>query len=287
MITCQLMGGLGNQLFQIFTTITCSMMNKIPFKFANIPFTGGQGATIKRDTYWQNILSKLQPFLSYDFPQMQLIKENGFTYSAIPISSNLTKDICLFGYFQSYKYFQNTYSTIYRLLDIDNKKKQVLNLLYTEENINNLDNTISLHFRLGDYKKLPDYHPIMNYNYYKNALNTLRSIINNSNSNKLEVLYFCEDEDIDIVNEIIYKLNEDFPDFQFKRVPNSFTDWQQLLLMSCCKYNIIANSSFSWWSAYLNTNEDKLIFYPYLWFGPSAGHDTKDMCPPDWIKIHF
>ena len=58
-----------------------------------------------------------------------------------------------------------------------------------------------------------------------------------------------------------------------------------MLLMSCCHHNIIANSSFSWWAAYLNNWTDKIICYPSIWFGPSAPNNTKDLCPKEWNKI--
>ncbi|MFM8313149.1 MAG: alpha-1,2-fucosyltransferase [Deltaproteobacteria bacterium] len=59
-----------------------------------------------------------------------------------------------------------------------------------------------------------------------------------------------------------------------------------MLLMSVCKDNIIANSSFSWWGAYFNSNPNKIVTYPSKWFGPIAGHDTRDLCPPEWNKIN-
>jgi hypothetical protein len=63
-------------------------------------------------------------------------------------------------------------------------------------------------------------------------------------------------------------------------------DWQQLLLMSCCRHNIIANSSFSWWAAYFNNNPDKIVCYPDKWFGPQLSHnDTRDLCPENWNRI--
>ena len=55
--------------------------------------------------------------------------------------------------------------------------------------------------------------------------------------------------------------------------------------MSLCKNNIIANSSFSWWGAYLNDTSDKIICYPSTWFGPAAGHDVRDLFPKNWNKI--
>ena len=65
----------------------------------------------------------------------------------------------------------------------------------------------------------------------------------------------------------------------------SLEDWEQLLLMSLCQYNIIANSTFSWWAAYLNDNPDKIVCYPEEWFKTTTGHDTSDLFPEDWAKV--
>ena len=72
----------------------------------------------------------------------------------------------------------------------------------------------------------------------------------------------------------------------FIRASNDLSDWEQMILMSCCRDNIIANSSFSWWAAHFNTNPDKIVCYPAIWFGEVAGHDTRDLCPNEWHKIH-
>jgi hypothetical protein len=148
----------------------------------------------------------------------------------------------------------------------------------------NFDNTISIHFRLGDYKHLQQYHPIMKYEYYKKALTTLLKK-DNINQNDLNILYLCEDEDVHIVGDIIYKLTQDFPNINMERGGEYLEDWEQMLLMSLCKYNIIANSTFSWWGAYFNSNPDKIVYYPAIWFGPEINHNTDDLFPSDWIKI--
>ena len=281
MITCNIMGGLGNQLFQIFTTISYAIQTRNVFYFYESEFTGGVGITIKRDTYWDNLLSKLKPFLRKEFPPLKIIQEKIFTFNQIPLTNMIGKDICLHGYFQSYKYFQSTYKTIYRLLNIDNHKKNVKKLLKDLNISIDFENTVSIHFRLGDYKTLQDSHPLMTDDYYKKAL----EYIFIHTKNVTNVLFFCEDEDIEEITIRIHNLQLLFPHVEFNRASNNLKDWEQLLLMSCCKYNIIANSSFSWWAAYLNSNEDKIICYPSTWFGPSINHDTKDLCPEEWIKI--
>ena len=287
MLTCNLMGGLGNQLFQIFTVISYAIKYKQMFKFINAETVGGNGCT-KRNTYWNNFLFKLSGFLIDKYPHFDIVyNESGFPYNEIPSgylrnnSKNL--NILLGGYFQSYKYFQENYDVILRILGIHEKRMDLLEEVSERFHSSAfLEKSISLHFRLGDYKNLPDYHPIMSYEYYKNAL---QHIVNN-----LEyipnVLYFCEDADVELVDKTIQLLKNDFPMIEFERASNELEDWQQMLLMSCCKDNIIANSSFSWWGAYLNTNNKKLVCYPSIWFGPKMSDVVvSDLFPEDWVKI--
>lgn len=290
MITCNLMGGLGNQLFQIFTTINYSLLSKNPFKFINIEILGS-GTTTIRHTYWNSFLNKLKHFLVDSFNvKMEILREKDFTFNQINLNDISNKNICLYGYFQSYKYFEQNFNTIYKLLNIQDKKN-ILNdkLKYDEEFYKK---TISIHFRLGDYKKLKDYHPILPYEYYEKSL---KYILNNDTDIK-NVFYFCENDDHNDVKKIIEKLeselnnninNNNLNDIKFMRVDSKLEDWEQILVMSCCKHNIIANSTFSWWGAYLNLYDHKIVCYPYLWFGPAAKNNTKDLFPITWIKINF
>ena len=73
---------------------------------------------------------------------------------------------------------------------------------------------------------------------------------------------------------------------KFIKADDKAVDWQQLLLMSCCQHNIIANSTFSWWGAYFNENKNKIVCYPDVWFGSKLAHnDTKDLFLDSWDKI--
>ena len=279
MITCNLMGGLGNQLFQIFTTISCAINTRQKFAFIDIDKLGG-GQTIIRPTYWDNFLSKLKIFTTKMFPKMLVVKENGFRYN--PLNLLQGQNICLHGYFQSYKYFANNYQVICRMIGIEEIKHRVVSTANLNQDY--LDTTISIHFRLGDYKKIQHYHPIMKLEYYANALSLITNISDETEIKN--VLYFCEEEDILDVSEIINKVKNHYPNFTFIKASNSLSDWEQMILMSCCKHNIIANSSFSWWAAYFNTNPDKIVCYPALWFGEVAGNDTRDLCPNEWHKIY-
>jgi len=290
MITCKLQGGLGNQLFQIFTTIAYSLEHSCPFIFLN-QFqlnTGNNGETI-RYSYWTTFLKALQPFLRDNIVGFELYKEPNFSYNKL--INNLGKSIntVLLGYFQSYKYFEKYKATITRLIKLNDLKNNLLVQLKEKYilNIFNFNNTISMHFRIGDYKLLPDHYIILPIDYYRNAL---LHILNNANNTVKTVLYFCELSELTEVNNIISNLKIEFVNVEFITFVNKqLTDWEELLLMSCCQHNIIANSSFSWWGAYLSNNPNQITCYPSKWFGPllTNKNDTSDLFPPTWSCISF
>jgi hypothetical protein len=143
--------------------------------------------------------------------------------------------------------------------------------------------TISMHFRLGDYKEQQQYHPVMPYEYYEKSL--MHLLMNYKLHKKVRVLYFCEKEDNATVNKTISRLSVLFDDFLFIKVDDEIEDWKQMLIMSNCEHNIIANSSFSWWGAYFNFNENKIVCYPSKWFGPAAKFNNDAMFLEDWVKI--
>ncbi len=278
MITCKLQGGLGNQLFQIFTTIAYALTNTSPFFFLNESQLG-EGSNTIRYTYWTSFLKSLQPFLQKtNYSGLKMIREPSFKYNLLPQNVN-NDDIMLFGYFQSPLYFETYKSTIYKLIKLEQQQLT----LKTKLNFNfDLNQTISIHFRLGDYKKYPTIHPILDQTYYKTAISTIQSKTNDITT----VLYFCENDDVHDVNISIGILTNSFPHLQFVRADPLLEDWEQLLLMSLCAHNVIANSTFSWWGAYLSNNQYKIVCYPSVWFGPQAPHDTSTLFPLNWTKIN-
>lgn len=292
MLTCNLIGGLGNQLFQIFTTISYAIKYKHMFKFINSK-TLGAGETTKRNTYWSSFLFRLSGFLMEKYPHFDIIyKEDKFSFTEIPRGylsathnpkTNVPTNIMLHGYFQSYKYFHENFHTICRILNIAELRLNVLEEVIKKYHKNEfLEHCVSMHFRLGDYKKLPDYHPVMPLEYYKNSIQYIVDKLDYTPN----ILYFCEDDDVEDVDNTIQSLKKVFPFIEFERATNELEDWQQMLLMSCCNHNIIANSSFSWWGAYLNENTGKIVCYPSMWFGKKNENvDTTDLFPPGWSKI--
>ena len=283
MVSCQLMGGLGNQLFQIFTTMAYGIRNKRKFIF---PYSETLNTGISRNTYWDNFLSMLKPITTFntkhgvtnnDFNRFQRLREFSFNYHFIP---NLPDHLVLFtGYYQSYKYFENEKPTIFSMIRLNQQQEAIKNEI---DLLNDEDHKISMHFRLGDYKNIQHMHPLMKYEYYERAI---ERILETRGDKKIKVLYFCEKIDNDEVNAHILKLKEKFPFLLFIKIDDELPDWKQMLVMSCCHDNIIANSTFSWWGAYFNQHSDKLVCFPSGWFGPAATHDVSDLFPIKWIKI--
>ena len=286
MITCNLSGGLGNQLFQIFTTIAYSMKYQRPFFFINKKQLGsGVNGVIIRYTYWDTFLCNLRIFLKDEkkLPNMNPIHEKNFSYNDLHLDDNFNTNTStiLVGYFQSPKYFDMYKETICKLLRIDLIKKQ-LKTKITIDFDNNC--VISLHFRFGDYKKYPHIYPILDYNYYYNAIIYILNEIKLYNDKPITFLYFCEDDSISEVNIIIEKLKLNFNIHNFEKADSELLDWEQMLLMSLCSHNIIANSTFSWWGAYLN-NDSSIVCYPSQWFKPKASKDTTDLFLNRWVSI--
>ena len=266
-VTCIIMGGLGNQLFQIFATIAYSYQHKIAFQF---PPQSGVG---RRPSYWDNFFIRLKPYLA-NIDNCVELTETGFeTYTNIstPIKN---KNIRLNGYRQHPKYFQDYSNRIIKFLGIQAFQDDIMTKYTTTD-------SISLHFRMGDYCSGNNcFHRVLSVDYYKNAL---RAIIDKTSKNNWTVKFCCEQQNIDEVNDRIKILQDTHPKLKFERVPNSLPDWQQMLYMSVCQHNIIANSTFSWWSTYLNRNTNKIVCVPNVWFG--NGTSPMGLLLDGWLKI--
>jgi hypothetical protein len=282
------MGGLGNQLFQIFTTFAYAIRS---YRKMILPYSETLTVGIHRPTYWDTLLCAFKPFTTihpnslYDnnaVYQFAKYNENGFRYCEIAQFGN--KEIMLNGYFQSFLYFEKEYESILKMIKLEAQQNSI-RTEYPELFAEN-SHVISMHFRLGDYKLNPEYHPIMPFQYYKNALKNITERRNDT-TKQVNVLYFCEKEDNDHVNQIICQLQTDFPTVVFKKVDDGIVDWKQLLVMSCCNDNIIANSSFSWWAGHFNRTSDKIVCYPSVWFGKKSSHDVSDLFPTNWTQISW
>lgn len=274
MLTCYLQGGLGNQLFQIFTTISYALTHKRKFAFTN-----QHQLDTKRSTYWHSFLSPLAKFTKdINYNHFMKIHEKDFTYHKLLTST--AENIVLYGYFQSPLYFAPHSDLILRLIRLDEQKTLILKQL--EPYKLTLRECISLHFRQGDYKQLPQHYPLLTYEYYDKAI----KYIQKTQQPITTLLIFFEQSDLHTINPILKQLKATFQSLDIQLIPPILSDWEQLLAMSLCFHNVIANSSYSWWGAYFNSNPEKIVCYPENWFGPKLQqNDIKDLCQQEWQKI--
>lgn len=177
-------------------------------------------------------------------------KEPFFHYQPIPYQS----DQDLSGFFQTKKYFQEFEDVILGLLT----PKQGFGIQY---------NTTAIHVRRGDYLTLSGCYEQLNMQYYNAAMNIIKS---------QKYMVFSDD---------ITWCKQNFigEQFIFSEEKDPIID---LSLMLSCENNIICNSSFGWWGAFLNKNPSKIVIAPKKWFGPKlAYNNTKDLIPSDWQLI--
>lgn len=246
--SCDLCGGIGNQMFMIFNCISVALEkgNEFWFKYK----TSFPNSTT-RYPYWDTLFKNLKSY----------VKDQEYEDTTV-----------LQGYFQKPCYFEKYYKEIYNLIDFDELKKNVRNKIDIDLNV------VSLHFRLGDYKKYTQQHPILPFEYYEKSVDFILK-----ETDCKTFLYFYEDEDHEYVENMIKKLKgtKDINFISSKKF--QLSDWEEMLLMSLCSHNIIANSTFSWWGAYLNDNQTKKVVYQEKWFG--WNEDMSGRFPIDWNKM--
>jgi hypothetical protein len=188
MISIYLMGGLGNQLFQLFTlfALSAEYQRAVILPFAEVLTTG-----ITRPTYWKTFLSKYFSYTTADksnqitneeIMNYAVFREPEFCYNKITLP-NRDADVILYGYFQSYKYFDRYKSILFDSIGLADQQKMMVERF---SHILTGNHVISMHFRLGDYKEKQGHHPVLPLQYYRNALSHLVSI--RANESNLTVL---------------------------------------------------------------------------------------------------
>lgn len=245
-----LKGGLGNNLFQLSTAISYGLNfeKKIYVDYRDINH-GHKNI----NSYISNIFRNIRFDTLVD--SFNIYNEKNFKYSEIP---HFDKNIKLVGYFQSEKYFKKHRNNLLNLFSISKDLKDKLYDLYGYYLINN---PISIHIRRGDYLKLQQFHPVLPLSYYQQAIE-----------------YFGSDNYFMIFSDDINWCKENFDFLKNKIFVESLEDYEEIYLISSCNHNINANSSFSWWGSWLNTNEHKKVIFPSLWFGKNYRfHDTSDL----------
>ena len=282
-ITVKLMGGLGNQLFQYACARNLADVHKTNLKldvssYDNDPnnrkyfmdcFNISASIADKNELVPQNnILSKLM--FKIHRPS-NYIKEKYFNYD--PSISSLQDGVYLEGYWQSEKYFKRVESIIkkeFLLSEPPNRENRKL-----LEKINSC-NSVSIHIRRGDYvtnAKTSELFGTCPIEYYQKGVEEIKKSVHNP-----KYFIFSDDPTWTKMN-IVTGYPQHIIDTN--RVGDAQED---LRLMSFCKHHIIANSSFSWWAAWLSNNPKKIVIAPKKWFN-NYHKNEQDVVPNRWVRI--
>lgn len=266
MIYCNLKGGLGNMMFEIAAIKSISIDLSVDFSFPNLQ---ENLKLINDDKFYNDKINHAFEYnqifgkYKYESPNCNLpLVSYPFHYQKINIPNI---DLMIDGFFQSEKYFKHNRIQILNDFKIPDSVSKLITDKYKDILYRRLT---SVHVRRGDYIKFPNHHPTQSLNYYLSAMSML---LNDTD------IFVVFSDDIDwcksniIGDNIIYIENE--------------KDYIEMYLMSFCENNIISNSSFSWWGAWLNENKNKKVIGPKLWFGNSIQFISDDIIPEDWIKI--
>ena len=310
MIIVKLIGGLGNQLFQYAAGLHLAKCKNTELKI-DIGILGGTTPNdvtpreVELDLFQTNLVfaSKNEidsfkqwsgnaylRFLQRKFPlaisffiklmsrfyrgnslPKMYIAESGFRY--MKSYKHLPDNVYLEGFWQSEKYFLEIRDLLLKEF-IPKVKMSEVNL----EILNRINkvNSISIHFRRGDFitnKNASNFHGALPLEYYEKAVTEIISHVANP-----EFFIFSDD-----ANWVKENFKIDYP-VTFVMHNSGRDSVYDMVLMSNCKHNIIANSSFSWWGGWMNTNENKMVISPKQWFKDET-IDTSDLIPSDWIRI--
>jgi len=292
MIISNLVGGLGNQMFQYAAGRSLSLRLKLPlfldindltnyklhhgYQFNHIfhgQFDIANKSLLAEVLGFQNNFA-LKRILKYDslkfLRSRHYIIEPFFKYT--DISEGISQKAYIYGYWQSEKYFKE-HAAIIRddfrfkseLNEINSKISQLILSV----------NAISIHIRRGDYISSKSTNALLGIcplDYYDAAIKKISSKVSRPH-------FFIFSDDSEWVKKN-FKINHEHYFINHNHGADSFNDMR---LMSMCKHHIIANSTFSWWGAWLNSHKDKIVIAPKKWFKKPV--DTKDLIPQTWLTV--
>jgi hypothetical protein len=288
MIIVKISGGLGNQLFQysfgqylskvLNTSVLYDLqtekkiVNYLPRKLGLNSFDielniASLNDTKKMKCFNNGILERIERKFAQFLPSLFS------TYFVEKTEKIRIKDNCYYdGYWQFYKYQtqDGINFTSFSLSNINTNEvnRQILRLLIEH-------NSISIHIRRGDYisiKKNSSIFCICNYDYYESAIQYIDNVVEDP------IYYiFCDGDDLKWARD-------NFIGKQFRFVTGN-SPIEDLYLMSKCKHNIIANSTFSWWAAWLNKSDHKIVIAPKQWYNGKQNSITTNLVPDTWIRM--
>ncbi|TCD12754.1 alpha-1,2-fucosyltransferase [Pedobacter frigidisoli] len=281
----KILGGLGNQMFQY--AFYLSMSNK--FKNVKVDVNSFENYGLHNGFELEKIfdlkVNKASMLLVKIFDpsynkwkyrklrrifgakNAMLDEQNEFVFDQEIL--NNSKNFMYRGYWQNENYFIGISDKIKTAFTF--KKPLKDENLSISEVIKNT-NSVSLHVRRGDYVGHSLLGGICDLDYYKKAVNLVEETTANPT-------FFVFSNDIEWCKSHLKINNAHY--ISWNKNEESYIDMQ---LMSICKHNIIANSSFSWWGAWLNKNPNKIVIAPKSWTNDS-NYDDREVCPKNWIKI--
>ncbi|MCR4313209.1 MAG: alpha-1,2-fucosyltransferase [Candidatus Roizmanbacteria bacterium] len=291
MIIVKLQGGLGNQMFQYAVGRHLSYINSDVLKLDVTSFKDDskrnysldcfgflQDFATKKEIGWFKKYQRKPGKLWFLYNRLfedktKYIQERQFHFDSHILK--LKPPVYLDGYWNTEKYFRDIRDIILKDFQIKNplsgKNKEV------SEKITHV-NSVSIHVRRGDYANDPKtniVHGTLGNEYYNQAFSLIKNNVKNPQ-------LFIFSDDIEWVRKnILLPFPATYVDWN-----NDKTAFEDLRLMSLCKHHIIANSSFSWWGAWLSENPNKIVIGPSKWFNTKkSSTDTIDVIPDSWIKI--
>ncbi len=296
MIIVRLSGGIGNQMFQYALGRSLSLRNRVDLLLDSSLYESEQAVVEKRayslspfhitagfasaeDLLRANSerISRLSLLVGSltgwrsSKKKFACIKEKSVGFDPLPFRIR-QENICLDGYWQTEKYFRDVGEEIRN--DFTLRQECSVDGLRLTAEIRNSE-SVSLHIRRGDYVHNPrtnSYHGLCSLEYYHNAVRLVEGTV------RCPSFYVFSDDvawarEHLAVNHPVTFVSD-----------GMLKDYEELVLMSCCRHNIIANSSFSWWGAWLNRNPGKIVIAPKQWFA-NRQISSKDIVPERWIKI--
>jgi len=256
------LGQLGNQMFQYAATKGVASKLDVPFMIPNHRQVFDDGIGNRYTILLFNAFKLTSASLLGTLRTENYVQENGFSFNKDLFKIDKTENCSLYGFFQTEKYFKHIEKQIRKDFTFKDEIKDECDDL-----IKQFTNPIALHVRRGDFVWNNKNHPPLGLDYYESALKLFDS--------DREVIIFSDDTEW-------CKDQKLFADDRFA-VAEGGDQFYDMCLMSLCDDFIIANSTFSWWGAWLG-NRGKVVA-PKQWFGEALDHDTKDLYCKGWTVL--
>ena len=256
------LGQLGNQMFQYAATKGVASKLDVPFMIPNHRQVFDDGIGNRYTILLFNAFKLTSASLLGTLRTENYVQENGFSFNKDLFKIDNTENVSLYGFFQTEKYFKHIQKEIRKDFTFKDEIKDECDDL-----IKQFTNPIALHVRRGDFVWNNKNHPPLGLDYYESALKLFDS--------DREVIIFSDDTEW-------CKDQELFADDRFA-VAEGGDQFYDMCLMSLCDDFIIANSTFSWWGAWLANRG--IVVAPRQWFGEALDHDTKDLYCKGWTVL--